>query len=76
MSWLTKFLSKPEIQVGDVWVMDEKNPFEHPCRVKILDYKKGYVLYLVVEQEGRDVAYCAFHRSKSEGDFRLIYRKE
>jgi hypothetical protein len=76
MSWLTKFLSKPEIQVGDVWVIDEKNPFEHPCRVQILDYKKGYVLYLITEQEGRDLSYYDIQRSKRESDFRLIYRKE
>jgi len=78
MSWLTNLLSinKGKLEIGDVWVMDENNPFALPLKVKIVDLKKGYVLYLVLEQEGRDVAYCDEKRSKSEGDFKFIYHKE
>jgi len=78
MSWLTNLLSinKGKLEIGDVWVMDENNPFALPLKVKIVDLKKGYVLYLVLEQEGRDVAYCDEKSSKSEGDFKFIYHKE
>lgn len=65
----TLFRSKTE--VGNMYAMRRRNPFDPLMIAKVLEMKKGYVRYEAWQQGCNDMPRT--EGSYSEGDFRFFY---